>query len=108
MRGDELFMAKSNIMHMGTNCNTSRHKIGLSEFINYQQIGQIIISQVYLTFFSNTNAGKEKARPTQVAKEGIGVPVTKSKNPLSPVHQDDAYGNEIVYRTMSLDNVKNS
>lgn len=29
------------------------------------------------------------------------MPVTKSKNPLSPVQQYDAYGNEIVYRTMS-------
>ena len=34
------------------------------------------------------------------------MPVTKSKNPLSPVHQDDAYGNEIVYRTMSLEQFK--
>ncbi|WP_205694547.1 hypothetical protein, partial [Cronobacter condimenti] len=30
-----------------------------------------------------------------------GVPVTQSKNPLNPVQQYDAHGNEIVYRTMS-------
>ena len=52
------------------------------------------------------NAGKGTAGPTQVAKEGIGVPVTQSKNPLSPVQQYDAYGNEIVYRTMSPEQFK--
>ena len=31
----------------------------------------------------------------------IGVPVWKSPNPLSPVQQTDAFGNEIYYRTMS-------
>ena len=31
----------------------------------------------------------------------IGVPVSRSKNPLSPVLEHDAYGNEIMYRTMS-------
>ena len=30
----------------------------------------------------------------------IGFPVTKSANPLSPVLERDAYGNEIMYRTM--------
>ena len=34
------------------------------------------------------------------------MPVTKSKNPFSPVQQYDAYGNKIVYRTMSLEQFK--
>uniref|UniRef100_UPI00100EC70A hemagglutinin repeat-containing protein n=1 Tax=Cronobacter condimenti TaxID=1163710 RepID=UPI00100EC70A len=38
---------------------------------------------------------------TQPGKQIIGVPVTQSKNPLNPVQQYDAHGNEIVYRTMS-------
>ncbi|PKE30568.1 filamentous hemagglutinin [Rahnella sp. AA] len=37
-----------------------------------------------------------------VASESeIGVPVSKSNNPLSPVQQRDAFGNEIYYRSMS-------
>jgi len=31
----------------------------------------------------------------------VGVPVTRSTNPLSPVREFDAFGNEITYRTMS-------
>ena len=31
----------------------------------------------------------------------VGVPVIRSKNPLSPVLEFDAHGNEILYRTMS-------
>ncbi|WP_231692226.1 VENN motif pre-toxin domain-containing protein, partial [Cronobacter dublinensis] len=38
---------------------------------------------------------------TQPGKQIIGVPVTQSENPLNPVQQYDAHGNEIVYRTMS-------
>lgn len=34
------------------------------------------------------------------------MPVTQSKNPFSPVQQYDAYGNEIVYRTMSPEQFK--
>lgn len=34
------------------------------------------------------------------------MPVTQSKNPLSPVQQYDAYGNKIVYRTMSPEQFK--
>lgn len=34
------------------------------------------------------------------------MPVTQSKNPLSPVQQYDAYGNEIVYKTMSPEQFK--
>ncbi|PIT20846.1 hypothetical protein BGI36_07700, partial [Snodgrassella communis] len=41
-----------------------------------------------------------------VDKGKIGIPVTKAKNPLSPVQQYDAYGNEIVYRTMSPEQFK--
>ncbi|MGR4049463.1 hemagglutinin repeat-containing protein [Kosakonia cowanii] len=43
-------------------------------------------------------AGKGTA---QAGKQTIGVPATQSKNPLNPVQQYDAHGNEIVYRTMS-------
>jgi len=43
-------------------------------------------------------AGKGTA---QTGKQTIGVPATQSKNPLNPVQQYDAHGNEIVYRTMS-------
>ena len=32
---------------------------------------------------------------------GVGVPATRATNPLSPVLEFDAFGNEIVYRTMS-------
>ncbi|WP_231654823.1 DUF637 domain-containing protein [Ralstonia solanacearum] len=35
------------------------------------------------------------------AESGIGVPVWKAPNPLSPVQQVDAFGNQIFYRTMS-------
>lgn len=31
----------------------------------------------------------------------IGVPVSRSANPLNPVQHTDAFGNEIYYRTMS-------
>ncbi|WP_226991943.1 hypothetical protein [Cronobacter condimenti] len=44
------------------------------------------------------NAGKGA---TQAGKQIRGVPVTQSKNPLNPVQQYDAHGNEIFYRTMS-------
>jgi filamentous hemagglutinin len=40
----------------------------------------------------------------EVGVEGansLGVPVTRPANPLSPVLELDAYGNEIMYRTMS-------
>ena len=38
----------------------------------------------------------------KIAAEGVvGVPAWVSPNPLSPVQQVDAYGNEIFYRTMS-------
>ncbi|WP_239353008.1 hemagglutinin repeat-containing protein, partial [Snodgrassella communis] len=47
-------------------------------------------------------AGKSIGKGASIIDKGkIGVPVTKAKNPLSPVQQYDAYGNEIVYRTMS-------
>ena len=36
----------------------------------------------------------------------IGVPATRSSNPLSPVLEFDAHGNEIVYRTMSVKDYK--
>jgi hypothetical protein len=36
-----------------------------------------------------------------LARPPIGVIVTRSTNPLSPVLEFDAYGNEITYRTMS-------
>ncbi|OCG69098.1 hypothetical protein A9G41_07090 [Gilliamella sp. Nev5-1] len=39
-------------------------------------------------------------------KEKIGIPTTTAKDPLSPVQQYDAYGNEIVYRTMSQEQFK--
>ena len=48
-------------------------------------------------------AGKGTA---QAGKQTIGVPVTQSKNPLNPVQQYDAHGNEIVYRTMSPEQFK--
>jgi len=35
-----------------------------------------------------------------VVPNKIGVPATKSNNPLSPVHEFDAHGNEIYYRSM--------
>ena len=35
------------------------------------------------------------------ASTEIGVPVSRSPNPLSPVQSVDAYGNQIYYRTMS-------
>nr|WKF59905.1 Toxin CdiA [Paraburkholderia busanensis] len=41
------------------------------------------------TAMGNVGAGK------------VGVPVATSPNPLSPVQQTDAFGNEIYYRTMS-------
>jgi filamentous hemagglutinin len=40
------------------------------------------------------------------AASTIGVPVTRSANPLSPVLEFDAHGNEIMYRTMSPDHLK--
>ncbi|WP_239327087.1 VENN motif pre-toxin domain-containing protein, partial [Snodgrassella gandavensis] len=47
-------------------------------------------------------AGKGAGKGASIIDKGkIGVPVTKAKNPLNPVQQYDAYGNEIVYRTMS-------
>ncbi|WP_242389825.1 hemagglutinin repeat-containing protein [Kosakonia cowanii] len=48
-------------------------------------------------------AGKGTA---QAGKQTIGVPATQSKNPLNPVQQYDAHGNEIVYRTMSPEQFK--
>ncbi len=36
-----------------------------------------------------------------VVPDNIGVPATRSSNPLSPVIDFDAHGNEILYRTMS-------
>ena len=53
-----------------------------------------------------SKAGKGTTSAIRAEKKGIGVPVTKSKKPLSPVQQYDAYGNEIVYRTMSLEQFK--
>ena len=47
-----------------------------------------------------TEAGKGTSGTTQAGKQAVGVPATQSKNPLNPVQQYDAYGNEIVYRTM--------
>jgi filamentous hemagglutinin len=35
------------------------------------------------------------------AASTVGVPVTRSANPLSPVLEFDAHGNEIMYRSMS-------
>jgi hypothetical protein len=46
-------------------------------------------------------AGEEKAGAEGVAANSVGVPVTRSTNPLSPVCEFDALGNEITYRTMS-------
>jgi hypothetical protein len=47
-------------------------------------------------------AGKGAGKGANIIDKGkLGVPVAKAKNPLSPVQQYDAYGNEIVYRTMS-------
>lgn len=40
------------------------------------------------------------------AKGGVGVPLTRAENPLSPVLEFDAFGNEIVYRTMSSEQYK--
>jgi hypothetical protein len=40
--------------------------------------------------------------PSNTVEAGrVGVPFTRSANPLSPVLEFDAYGNEIMYRTMS-------
>ncbi|MFZ6872681.1 hypothetical protein ACO0LF_11495, partial [Undibacterium sp. Di27W] len=39
--------------------------------------------------------------PGSGGANSIGVPAAKSTNPLSPVLEFDAHGNEIVYRTMS-------
>ncbi|RYE42498.1 MAG: LysM peptidoglycan-binding domain-containing protein [Hyphomicrobiales bacterium] len=36
----------------------------------------------------------------------VGAPVTRSANPLSPVLEFDAYGNEIMYRSMSRDHYR--
>ncbi|KAF0811237.1 hypothetical protein IGB42_04295 [Andreprevotia sp. IGB-42] len=36
----------------------------------------------------------------------VGVPVARSANPLSPVRDFDAFGNEITYRTMSPEQAK--
>jgi YD repeat-containing protein len=43
--------------------------------------------------------GRTTISPT--AQTAIGVPVTRSANPLSPVREFDAFGNEIMYRSMS-------
>ncbi|PIT48014.1 VENN motif pre-toxin domain-containing protein [Snodgrassella communis] len=52
-------------------------------------------------------AGKGIGKGVNIVDKGkLGVPVTKAKNPLSPVQQYDAYGNEIVYRTMSPEQFK--
>ena len=45
---------------------------------------------------------REAIRAARFApKRGVGVPVSRSANPRSPVLEFDAHGNEIVYRTMS-------
>ncbi len=46
-------------------------------------------------------AQAEKKVSPDNQKGNVGIPVSTSKNPLSPVQQRDAHGNEIVYRTMS-------
>ena len=38
---------------------------------------------------------------TALTDADIGVPVSRSPNPLSPVRDVDAFGNQIFYRTMS-------
>ncbi len=43
--------------------------------------------------------GRTTIAPT--AQTAIGVLVTRSANPLSPVREFDAFGNEIIYRSMS-------
>jgi filamentous hemagglutinin len=48
-----------------------------------------------------TKSFAQASAANQAATGKIGVPITQAKNPLSPVQQFDAYGNEIVYRTMS-------
>nr|WP_301178479.1 hypothetical protein [Gilliamella apicola] len=53
-----------------------------------------------------TEAGKGTTGATQAGREAIGVPATQSRNPLNPVQQYDVHGNEIVYRTMSPEQIK--
>ncbi|WP_232427491.1 filamentous hemagglutinin N-terminal domain-containing protein [Burkholderia ubonensis] len=47
------------------------------------------------------NPGLQKIGITSTTNSGVGVPVSTSPNPLSPVQQVDTFGNEIYYRTMS-------
>lgn len=48
-----------------------------------------------------TSSGSGPVLGVTVSEAGVGVPVWKSPNPLSPVQEVDAFGNQIYYRTMS-------
>ena len=53
----------------------------------------------------NTGAAMAGAAAS-MRRASVGAPVTRSANPLSPVLEFDAYGNEIMYRSMSPQDFK--